>query len=110
MQSRHAIGIFCEDIREEKNEVYSLIGVMPDNINVPATPGMLPKLAIYARFHVPPTLNVGAIDLKLRFANGVEVALRGGRRNGSCRGQRGSGRQLGLKACGIGGISEQLEP
>jgi hypothetical protein len=75
MQLLHTIGIFCEDIREEKNEIYSLIGIMPDNIKVVATPFAMPKLGIYVRIHISPTLNIGAIDIKLRFADGTDLAL-----------------------------------
>lgn len=28
------MALFCEDIREEKNGVFTLIGIMPDNVNV----------------------------------------------------------------------------
>lgn len=49
-----AIGIFCEDIREEKSGQITLIGILPDAINVPSMPGMLAKLCLYVRIHISP--------------------------------------------------------
>ena len=46
-----AIGIFCEDIRQEKSEQDTLIGILPDNVNVPSIPGMFPKLGLVVRMH-----------------------------------------------------------
>ena len=48
-----AVSIFCEDIRDEINEQRTLVGLLPDNIAVSATPGMLPKLGLYTRMMIP---------------------------------------------------------
>lgn len=48
-----AIAIFCEDIREEKQGTSTLVGVFSDNINVPAFPFAIPKLAIFLRINFP---------------------------------------------------------
>jgi hypothetical protein len=52
MQSPSVTCLFCEDLREEKSEQDTLIGILPDNIAVPAFPGAMPKLAIYVRVHL----------------------------------------------------------
>jgi hypothetical protein len=62
------VGVFCEDIREEKSGQDTLIGLLPDNLNVAALPGFLqggtpifPKLGLYVRAHLekkPKTISV----------------------------------------------------
>jgi hypothetical protein len=69
------VGLFCEDIREEKSGQHTLIGIMPDNMAVPHMPGAIPKLGIYARCHVDPNVDVGSISLKLKFPDGEEAPL-----------------------------------
>ena len=68
------VGIFCEDIRQEKEGV-SLIGILPDNIGGRGFPGRLPKLGIYVRIHIDPYAAIGPISLKIRFPDGSENAL-----------------------------------
>jgi hypothetical protein len=74
-----AIGLFCEDIREEKSGQLNLIGIMPDNLNIPATPAptdgkilqaMIPKLALYVRVHLEPEDDPGEVQISLIFPNG----------------------------------------
>jgi hypothetical protein len=43
-----AMGVFCDDIREEVQGMHSLVGIYPDNVNVPVVPRMMPKLGLYA--------------------------------------------------------------
>jgi hypothetical protein len=57
--SHNCIGLFCEDIREEVGGPYTIVGVMPDNINVAGPAGaesglplMLPKMGIYLRVNL----------------------------------------------------------
>lgn len=45
----NGIAIFCEDIREEKSGQITLIGILPDNLNLNSLPGLGPKLGIYVR-------------------------------------------------------------
>jgi hypothetical protein len=65
------VAVFCEDIREETAGTHSLVGVMPDNINLqangPSEAGMslmFPKMGIYLRINldrsIPPTSPVAA--------------------------------------------------
>jgi len=66
MRRNTAAAFFCEDIREEKNGAFTLIGIMPDTITVirPSDDAagkfvpMIPKLCIFARFNC---------DLRLSF-------------------------------------------
>ncbi len=51
MLSRSVVTLFCDDIREEKNGMDTLIGVYPNNVNVPQFPFSFPKLGMYTRIH-----------------------------------------------------------
>lgn len=68
------IGLFCEDIREEKAGTDSLMGILPDNLNVPG-PGMIPKLALYTRFHIDPAIDPGTIAIRIDHPNGDRMML-----------------------------------
>jgi hypothetical protein len=68
------VGVFCEDIREEKTG-HTIIGIFPDNLEVPQMPGALPKLGIYVRCHLDPAADVGEVSLKMKFPDGQEVPL-----------------------------------
>lgn len=80
MRPVSSVAIFCEDLREEKSGQDSIIGTMPDNVNLPgavmpnssnpvqSTP-MLPKLGLYLRMNLdaeekPTQLSVRVIDAK----------------------------------------------
>ncbi len=78
MHHWHAVGVFCEDIREETRNLISLMGIMPDNINVPKIPGRFPRLGVYARVHVnADATDIGEIKLRLRFPDGSEDSMEG---------------------------------
>src|SRR4051794_14344887 len=49
MQSWNAIGLFCDDIREENR---TLLGIFTDHLALGRLPGALPKMGIYVRVHV----------------------------------------------------------
>jgi hypothetical protein len=67
-----AVALFCDDIREERLGTLTLVGVMPDNVEVPAFPGALAKVGIYVRIHLDPNTDPGAIELLLTFTDGVQ--------------------------------------
>jgi hypothetical protein len=57
--AHNCVGIFCEDIREEVSGSHTLIGVMPDNINLVGPPTtetdstlIFPRLGIYLRVNL----------------------------------------------------------
>jgi hypothetical protein len=76
MPDINAISLFCEDVREETNGQYSLIGVLGDNISVPQFPGMMPKLAIYVRINLAPTWKMrGGFDIYITPPNGEREIL-----------------------------------
>lgn len=47
------ISLFCEDIREEVGGQFTLVGILPDNIEVSSVPGSIPKLGIFTRINIP---------------------------------------------------------
>lgn len=71
------IALFCEDIREEKSGLYTLIGIMPDNLEGRVDSGgpadgvpAIPKLAIYVRLQFDPRDDLGPIKSSLTFPTG----------------------------------------
>lgn len=53
MNGIQAVALFCEDVRQEAAGTVTLVGLLSDNLAVPAFPGVMPKLAIYIRVHIP---------------------------------------------------------
>ena len=68
-----AIAIFCEDIREEKSRQDTLIGILPDTLRVPSIPGMMPKLAVYARIHVLRIAGIREVRIRCELLDGTVV-------------------------------------
>ena len=85
------IGLFCEDIREEKGDVLTLVGLMPDNVNVEAVQRegkraenmpfsvnrVLSKLCVYARANFDPHDPIQEIGLNLVLPNGQKISIGG---------------------------------
>ncbi|MCB9947887.1 MAG: hypothetical protein H6842_08670 [Rhodospirillaceae bacterium] len=74
MLPRSVVGLFCDDIREEKSGQHSLIGIYSDNINMPSLPSAFPKLAIYIRITLDVTDPVKEIALSI-VAPGAEEKI-----------------------------------
>ncbi len=51
MASHSGLALFCESAREEVEGTISLIGIIPDNVNVPAFPGTFARLVVYVRLN-----------------------------------------------------------
>jgi len=77
MPNFNVVGVFCEDIREEKSGTDTLVGVMPDNISVQAVPGLFPKIAFYTRAHIPIDSPIRSISIKVILLDGTTVELGG---------------------------------
>jgi hypothetical protein len=74
MRRWHAIGLFCEDVRENGS---SLTGILPDNIEVPKVPAMMGKIGIYVRVNLDPEDNIKSVTAKIKFPDGSEASLGG---------------------------------
>lgn len=82
MPNFSVMALFCEDIREEKGDVVSLVGVMPDNVELvqsDGTPGsviegeaprIMAKLCVYFRINFDPSFDIGTPDLHLIMPDG----------------------------------------
>jgi hypothetical protein len=70
-----AIALFCEDIREEKSGQYTIVGILPDSLNVQRVPAVLPKLGIYLRFHLNTASKFRTIKATLRVPGGKNIPL-----------------------------------
>jgi hypothetical protein len=75
MQSFSAIGVFCEDIREEQSGQHTLVGIFSDNVNIPELPLFMPKLAIYIRINLDPAISTRTITTKLKVPGGPELPM-----------------------------------
>jgi hypothetical protein len=65
MRTHSVIGLFCDDIRQEKSGQDTIIGVMPDSLAIPAAPGFLPKLCLYIRFRLSAEIKPKIITITL---------------------------------------------
>jgi hypothetical protein len=77
MRKWHAVGLFCEDIRQEANALYTLLGVMPDNMKVPRMPGSFAKLGMYVRVRADVDADIGPIALKIQSPDGTIASFDG---------------------------------
>ena len=85
MQTINVMALFCEDIREEKGDIFSLIGLMPDNVNLAdKTDGvtregqarkLLGKLCLFVRINFDPDIDIGAPEIKLVMPDGESIAI-----------------------------------
>ena len=70
-----AVALFCEDLREEKDNKISLIGIMGDNIAVPGFPGALAKLAIYIRINYPTDMKPQSLEIVMTHSDGERLVV-----------------------------------
>jgi len=73
--SLNIIALFCEDIREEKSNAETFVGVLPSNLSVPAFPSGLPKLGIHCRFLFPVDFPDFEAEVFLRASWGQRVEM-----------------------------------
>jgi hypothetical protein len=72
-----AVGLFCEDVRDEAHSRHTLLGVLPDNMDVPKFPGTLNKLGVYVRVHIDATADVGPLEVRIKVFDNDEQVLGG---------------------------------
>jgi hypothetical protein len=71
-----AVGLFCEDIREERSGSNSIVGILPDNLSLSHIPGVLPKLCVYIRINIGLDRDPRPIVTYLILPNGETTAKR----------------------------------
>lgn len=78
------MALFCEDIREEKGDIVTLVGILPDTVNFEEPPNETPmgqitrvisKLCIYARVNFDPTMDLGVPQMWLVMPDGERLPL-----------------------------------
>jgi hypothetical protein len=72
-----AIAFFCDDVRAEAMGTSTLVGIYPDNFEVPHFPGGLPRLTIYVRINIDPTVEYAPMSLRLVNTDSKEIDLGG---------------------------------
>ena len=75
MQRLSVVALFCEDVREEKSGGETLIGIYPDNVNVPSIPCAFPKLALYVRINLNVEFDHPSLSLTLTMPDKTQVAV-----------------------------------
>lgn len=81
----NVVGLFCEDIREEKSGQVTLVGIFPDNVNTPPPPPpdspptpralLIPKLGFYVRINMAIEDDIGPMSVRLILPNGEELEV-----------------------------------
>jgi len=61
MKSISSVALFCDDIRFEKSNQETLVGVFPDNIEVENLPGVMPKLSIFVKVNCSAGFNLRSL-------------------------------------------------
>jgi hypothetical protein len=74
MNDYNVVGVFCDDIREEKSGKHTLVGIYPDGVRL-SLPTVIPKLAIYVRMHIRPDFDLRSISMTLRGPDGAETVI-----------------------------------
>lgn len=74
MKGVSVVAMFCEDIRDELRGTHSLIGILPDNMEIPAIPGILGRLSLYARIQIEESVLVKSLRLSMQVP-GQDVIL-----------------------------------
>jgi hypothetical protein len=67
------MSLFCEDIRTEKSEQHTLVGVMKDSLSVPSLEGSLTRLSIYTRFNADADFTVDKLSISFKDSAGTTV-------------------------------------
>jgi hypothetical protein len=70
-----ALGLFCDDVRDELGGTHSIIGVYPDNLDIPTVPVTVPRLSMYVRLNVDSDDDPCEFSLFLIHADGEEHPL-----------------------------------
>jgi hypothetical protein len=75
MKPYEAVGVFCDDIREEVGGKITLIGIYSDNVNVTSIPGAFVQLSVYVRVHINLNFDAKEVILLMRLADGEEIQV-----------------------------------
>jgi hypothetical protein len=71
----HAVGWFCDDVRQEKGNKETFVGVYSDTVHVGKIPGGFKRINLMVRIHVEMDINLTEIRLFLRSPNSEEAEI-----------------------------------
>lgn len=69
------VGIFCEDIREDAEGLFTLVRVFPDTVILSSFPNMLRSLAFYLRVNVERSFEPTPVRVVLRVRGQQDMPL-----------------------------------
>jgi hypothetical protein len=67
------VALFCSDVRQEKGGTETIVGVLPDNVNLPSIPGPFAQICVYVRMHMRPSFRPAQIISRLMLPDGSEL-------------------------------------
>jgi len=69
-----AVTLFCEDIRIEKSEQQTLVGVLKDALEITKIPGALPRLAVFTRLSADVDFDMSELTVRFLEPSGKLIA------------------------------------
>jgi hypothetical protein len=85
MPSLNAMAVFCEDIREEKNDILTLIGLLPDTVELQfpsprdaaasTAVALVDKLCIYIRINFDPESELSITEMRLVMPDSTMIPI-----------------------------------
>jgi len=70
-----AFALFCDSVREEKGGLNTIVGVMPDNVEVPAFPGAFTRLSVHYRVIIPIGFEIKPVTLTVALPNTPKLEM-----------------------------------
>jgi hypothetical protein len=65
MLPRSVVALFCDDVREEKSGKETIVGIYPDNVNVPSFPYTFPRVLIYTRINTDVRDKIKKVEIRI---------------------------------------------
>jgi hypothetical protein len=69
------VALFCEDIRQETAGSHTLVGVLPDNVNIGPVPGMISKFAVFIRIQLDLDVKPTTLRARMKIPGGKTFEL-----------------------------------
>jgi hypothetical protein len=73
MHDISVVALFCSDVRQEKGGTETIVGIYPDNMNIPSFPGAFVQMTIYVRMHLSTTFRPVQIITRVVLPDGSEL-------------------------------------
>ncbi len=73
MNNISAVALFCSDVRQEKGGTETIVGVFPDNVNLPMIPCAFSQMYVYVRILILPSYRPASIVTRIVLPDGSEM-------------------------------------